>query len=305
MKRSQILSVLLAASVLIMTGLGLTLRGTVGREDPRLDGIMPLAVPLVMLQNRGSRTSPPLIIDTPQTSAPPTDEPTVPPVVPPATTQPSAPPTLPEEPTVTRPSFPPEPPLREADESYFDDALFIGDSRTVGLAAYGRLGKADYFANVGMSVFGVLSASCEDNQFSETTLEGLLSQKKYGKIYIMLGVNDVGYPFESFVAQYRKVISAVAEMAPDSRIVLEANLTVSRMKSQSDGLVNAENILAQNEEIRELARERGYAYLDANAFMSDSDGYLKSDLTGDGVHPYGTGYADWAQWLCAHAPDYE
>ena len=40
-----------------------------------------------------------------------------------------------------------------SDSSYFDDALFIGDSRTVGLCEYGTLKNADYFASTGMSVY--------------------------------------------------------------------------------------------------------------------------------------------------------
>ena len=40
------------------------------------------------------------------------------------------------------------------DESWFDDALFIGESRTAGLQGYGRLGKADYFCGEGLTVYG-------------------------------------------------------------------------------------------------------------------------------------------------------
>ena len=55
------------------------------------------------------------------------------------------------EPTPT-----PEPtPLQftTVDASYFDDALFIGDSRTVGIAEYGSLKNATYFADVGLNVY--------------------------------------------------------------------------------------------------------------------------------------------------------
>ena len=38
---------------------------------------------------------------------------------------------------------------------YFNDALFIGDSRTVGIATYGTLKNADYFARVGMTVYNI------------------------------------------------------------------------------------------------------------------------------------------------------
>lgn len=38
-------------------------------------------------------------------------------------------------------------------EDYFKDALFIGDSRTVGLSQYGDLDQADFAAEVGLTVF--------------------------------------------------------------------------------------------------------------------------------------------------------
>ena len=36
-----------------------------------------------------------------------------------------------------------------------DDALFIGDSRTVGLMEYAGIDDADYFCTVGMSVYNI------------------------------------------------------------------------------------------------------------------------------------------------------
>ena len=39
----------------------------------------------------------------------------------------------------------------ESDASYFDDALFIGDSRMVGIRDYGTLNNASYLCSVGLS----------------------------------------------------------------------------------------------------------------------------------------------------------
>ena len=41
----------------------------------------------------------------------------------------------------------------QVDDSYFDDAVFIGDSRTVGLHDYGGLDHSDFFATVGMNIY--------------------------------------------------------------------------------------------------------------------------------------------------------
>ena len=46
--------------------------------------------------------------------------------------------------------------------AFFDNALFIGDSRMVNVANYARLGNADYFDDVGMTVFKRFSTTASD-----------------------------------------------------------------------------------------------------------------------------------------------
>ena len=53
------------------------------------------------------------------------------------------------------------PEFYHADVSYFDNALFIGDSRTVGLYEYGGLGNAEVFAHSGMSIYKVFNEEFE------------------------------------------------------------------------------------------------------------------------------------------------
>ncbi|MBQ9966270.1 MAG: hypothetical protein IJO95_01385, partial [Clostridia bacterium] len=72
-------------------------------------------------------------------------------------------------------------------EQFFEGTLFIGDSRTVGMSRYGKVATADYFAETGMSVFNVFKEPVEIGPLGEVTLEQLLTQKKYDRIYIMLG----------------------------------------------------------------------------------------------------------------------
>ena len=208
---------------------------------------------------------------------------------------------VPEEPEPNPPSADanaPAPVFHTVDETYFDDALFIGDSRTVGLSQYGRLGKADYFASTGMTVFNVLKESVSDNGFSKQDLPSLLSAKKYGKIYLMLGINEIGYPFESLLAQYEMVLQKIKEYQPDAVIVLCANLNVTREKAEQKPSLSTENIGKLNEGIAGLSNGNDVFYLDANEIFCKEDGYLKEEVTGDGVHPYGTGYEEWAKWLC-------
>ena len=68
------------------------------------------------------------------------------------------------------------------DESYFADALFIGDSRTVGLSEYGRLSGATYFADVGMSCYSVFQTTVNVPGIGSTDLTSLLHSRSFGKI---------------------------------------------------------------------------------------------------------------------------
>ena len=60
-----------------------------------------------------------------------------------------------------------------SDYSYFNDALFIGDSRTVGLRDYGSLGNSDFFCDVGLTS-GDASSSAESGNLAD-----MLSSNNY------------------------------------------------------------------------------------------------------------------------------
>ena len=78
------------------------------------------------------------------------------------------------------------------EKEYFDDALFIGDSRTVGISEYGELNNATFFANTGMSVYNVFDKKVSVPKVGKVKLDQLLTSKKYGKVYIMLVINKLG-----------------------------------------------------------------------------------------------------------------
>ena len=79
----------------------------------------------------------------------------------------------------------------------------------VGLSMYARLGQADYFAGVGLSVFQLFSQTASDTDFGETDLTSLLTSRNYGKIFIMLGLNEAGYPLDSLKERYRQDVEQI------------------------------------------------------------------------------------------------
>lgn len=194
-----------------------------------------------------------------------------------------------------------EPAVFQADTSYFDDALFIGDSRTVGLSEYGDLGNAEVVADSGMNVHEIFDKRFVTRSGEKKSLEEILSEGQFGKIYLMLGINELGYDFDYTVAKYGKLVEKLRETQPDALIFLQANLHVTAGKSAASDIYNNENIDRFNQAVRQLADNRKLFYLDVNELFDDEEGNLSEDYTADNAHVLGKYYADWVEWILAHA----
>ncbi|MBR5129067.1 MAG: hypothetical protein IKU67_03330 [Firmicutes bacterium] len=196
-----------------------------------------------------------------------------------------------------------EPPVVEyleftnAPEGYFNDALFIGDSRTVGLKMYAPIEGATYFASVGLDVYEIEEAVVEVDNVGSVTLTELLKGNKYGKVYIMLGINELGFDYDTNLVKYKKLMDTIRKYQPDAIIFVEANLRVGYGKSSTDSIINNANIDRFNEAISKFANNVDSVYIDVNPLFDDGYGNLNSEYTSDDVHLYANHYADWVNWF--------
>ena len=223
-----------------------------------------------------------------------------PPTEPPVETLP--PETQAEEATQPPETEPPatEPEPLDIDEHWFDDALFIGDSRTVGLRDIARLGDAHYFCDLSMTVFKVMDYSVYDKGFGREHLDDVLKENQYGKVFIHLGLNECSTRHDLVIEKYQELIDLIKELQPDAAIILQSIMTVSDKKA-SDPKFSMENIQGLNEEIQKLAETNGLRFLDTNEWAADEEGYLREEIRMDGAHPTGVGYREWAQWILEQA----
>lgn len=228
------------------------------------------------------------------------------PTQPPAETETQEPPTtettVPAEtevvtvPTETEDTVPTEPPYVPVDDSWFDNALFIGESRVDGLKGNARLGEADYFSGTNLMVYDILEAKCSDRTFSELKLTELLSRRDYDKVYIHLGINECGSNIENFISQYQWIIKTIREKEPDACIILMSILPVTEAYATQPAF-QPENLAMFNARIQELAADENMRFLDNNLWAADDRGFLIEDYTNDGCHPHGGGNLIWAQWI--------
>ncbi len=184
----------------------------------------------------------------------------------------------------------------KSDKSYFDDALFIGDSRMVDIRDYGTFEKSSFLCAVGLSTYKVTGDRIVDGD----TLSRKCNERDFGKVYIMLGLNEVADSPESFRDGMVQLMEEVRQYEPEALIFLMANLHVTSAYSANNPSESNERINMFNEVLEELCDDEKVFYLDVNPLFDDEDGSLPEDLTGDGVHPYATCYPDWCDWLCEH-----
>ena len=192
-------------------------------------------------------------------------------------------------------------PRKVSSDSYFDDAVFIGNSRTEGLRNYDGLGNATYYAAKGLMVNTALTKPVINLNGKKVTVIDALKQKKFNKVYIMFGLNELGWSsFQTFINDYGKLIDEVKKYEPQSKIYIQSILPVSKEKSQSNNIYTNSKINHYNEELIKLAQKKGVTYLEVNKAISDSQGNLPKEASNDGVHLNSTYCEKWCEYLKAH-----
>ena len=195
-------------------------------------------------------------------------------------------------------------PYVKENTSYFNDAIFLGDSRTLGISDYAGLDEADFYCDSGMMIFKLLEPEGVTYQKTGTKedVSLVLQRKQYGKIYMMLGMNELGYGnTEMYLEKYREVVEQIREWQPNAIIYIMANLHVSREKNNPETEFNNININDKNAASASLANGTDIFYLDANPLFTDEEGYLNAELSFDGVHLYAKHYDAWREFLLEHA----
>lgn len=280
-------------------------------DDPTVETTLPTdptTVPTVKptepTQTQPNPTTGPDDTPTDPTATPtqPTNQPTEKPTAPPTTQtqkptqpQPTDPPAQVEEPTF---DFPAD----RVDDSWFDNTLFIGDSRMLGLALYARSGNAHYFCAASMNCSSVFKQTLSDKgNFSNKTLEELLSEHQYDKIVINFGLNDAGYGNTWFTKRFEQFMTKIRAWNPNAKIIINGIMPVTKKYIETakygGPYWEPENLRKLSECMASYANGTDVFYIDCNEYFADSKGYLFQSVTGDGCHPTAAHYKTWQEWM--------
>ncbi|NJR50744.1 MAG: lysophospholipase [Leptolyngbyaceae cyanobacterium CSU_1_3] len=118
-------------------------------------------------------------------------------------------------------------------------------------------------------------------------------------IFVMIGINDLlkGGSDKELLDYYQRIIKTLKKNHPKSKIIVQSILPHANRSTveNPDRLSNVSNqrIYNLNRKIAAIVKESKLHYLDLQPLFTNNEGYLRSELTTDGLHLSSQGYLVW------------
>lgn len=188
-----------------------------------------------------------------------------------------------------------------ASEDYFNDACFIGDSRTVGISQYAGIEGATFLCQTSLSIYDYEKPKIT-YEGEKTSVHDVLTTKQFAKIYLMLGINECGTgTAQYFFEHYRAVVEDIRRLQPDALIFIQGNLLITQSKSDESTSITNANLMERNAIIATLANQHDIFYIDINESSLCENGALVPEYTWDQIHIKAQYYPIWKSFLLEHA----
>jgi hypothetical protein len=188
------------------------------------------------------------------------------------------------------------------DDSFFNNAVFIGDSRMEGFRNSSGITQGTFLTGIGLAINDMDKQIIQTAEGNISVYQGL-SGHQYDRIYLMLGANDLGYyPWEDFLPTFKSVLEEFHQLQPQAIIYVCSVIYVDESKIAAGfEYDNNENVRTINGYILEACDELWYSYyLNLNEIFSDGTGSLISDASPDGIHLYADYLAMMLDYLKTH-----
>lgn len=187
------------------------------------------------------------------------------------------------------------------EDTYFDDAVFIGDSRTEGFFLYVGPGDSRAFVHKGLTVDTVMTDPVINLNGDKCSVIQALQETGFCKVYIMLGINETGWVYSSvFIEKYAALIKEIRKINPDAIIYLQSILPVSENVSAQHSYITNEKISEYNVLIQQLAGEQQVYYLNVAEAVVSENGALPEEAAFDGIHLNREYCEKWLEYLNTH-----
>lgn len=211
-----------------------------------------------------------------------------------------APAALTPEPTPEPTPLPtPRPPVPETiEESWFDDAVFIGDSITGMLSSYtllnGGLGQADIIYANSYSCHGAMEEDLKlSYQGERLSMPELVEKTGAGKAFFLLAMNDLSRKPEEIKECWAEILEEIRSRCPDTQVFIQSGTPLFT----ETGYLNNDNVELLNEALKDFCLENHCVYVDIAQGLKDEEGNMQGKFSLDYAHFNGDGCKVWIEAL--------
>ena len=201
------------------------------------------------------------------------------------------------------------------DLSFFDRAVFIGDSVSLTLESYckanGALGGAKFLCAGSMSASNMLSGiilpEYPKGSGQKPAIEESVAACGADVVYVMLGMDNIAYGVDRATGDMVKILTNITERNPEAQIIIQSVTPMADSSTSYSDKLNNNLINAYNQRMQELCEEHRWYYLNVAEVFKDENGCLIKDYCSDygkmGMHFTYAGAEIWVNYLKTHVPE--
>lgn len=198
------------------------------------------------------------------------------------------------------------PQTADAGQEYIDKLVFIGDSTTYGLKAYGVVNDSQVWtpSSGTLALFNQSFATIVyPKTGEEIPIVDAVKDAQPEYLVLTIGVNGVAMmDEESFKSEYIDLIHRIQAASPNTKIICNSIYPVEASYEAKDNGINNAKINAANMWVYDIAEATGTHYIDSATVLKDANGYLVAEYgNGDGLHLSPAGFNVVLNYLRTHA----
>lgn len=195
-------------------------------------------------------------------------------------------------------------------DEYFKDAMFIGDSTSVGFSAFGVIPPSNVLSQKnagldkiakGQEIFTIKSNVKKNMQ--DAIKEKMNNPKKF---YLLIGTNGIpGYDNDKHIKFYETVVDILKKEYPESIIYVQSLTPITKKESSKRPNFTTKKINEFNDMILEMANKKSVYYLKSEDALINEEGYLDEKYlwknSPDGIHFTSSGHQALYNYYKTHA----
>lgn len=133
-----------------------------------------------------------------------------------------------------------------------------------------------------------------------------VTEGRPAKIFLLCGVNDISHDLtaDSIAAALGQLIVEIRAATPATSLYVESLLPIDSRVGRYKAITGKEDVVRQvNALLQPVVENAGATWINVYPAFADDEGYLRKDLSNDGLHLLGPGYIIWRDLLMPYVKE--